>query len=231
MNRFLPACLFVFAASTTLAAPVAPFKAEYFASRNGKQLGQTTIELIDNRDATWTLRTTTVGTAGLASLVGLDVVEESRLRWTGGHPETLVYDFRQKAALRSKQRHADFDWERRIVHMRDGDHEARYALVDGAVDRHALTIALVADLARGVDPAPYKVAMKDAIEDIRYTDCGQAEVSVPAGRYATRCLERRREKRTSTSWFAARTGWLPVRIEQVEKDGETITLELVSLQR
>lgn len=231
MRRFLPAGLLVLATSLAVASPVPPFKAEYVASRNGKPLGQTTIELIDNGDDSWTLRTTTLGTDGLASLVGLDVVEESRLRWLGGRPETLAYDFRQKAALRSKRRHGEFDWSRREVFMQDGDHEARYALVDGTVDRHALTMALVADLARGVDPAPYKVAMKDAIEDIRYTGCGNAEVSVPAGRYVTRCLERRRERRTSTSWFAASIGWLPVRIEQVEKNGETITLELRSLQR
>ncbi len=231
MKRFLPASLFLLATSLAVASPVPPFKAEYAALRNGKQLGRSTIELLDNRDDTWTLRTTTLGTAGLASLAGLDVVEESRLRWRDQRPETLAYDFRQKAALRSKRRHGDFDWDRREVHMVDGEHEARYALVDGTVDRHALTMALVADLVRGIDPVPFKVAMKDAIEDIRYTDCGNDDVTVPAGRYATRCLERRREKRTSTSWFSASAGWLPVRIEQVEKDGETITLELVSLQR
>ena len=231
MNRLIPLCLLaLIPAAVAEPSPVAAFKAEYAATRNGKTLGRTTIELVDNRDDTWTLRTTTVGTAGLASLAGLDVVEESRLRWRHGRPETLVYDYRQKAALRSKRRHGDFDWERGEVRMRDGDSDARYALVDGTVDRHAVTMALVADLVRGTTPAPYPVAAKNAIEEIRYTGCTDAQVSVPAGRYDTRCLERRRAKRTSTSWFAESAGWLPVRIEQVEKDG-TITLELVSLQK
>ncbi len=213
------------------ASPIAPFKAEYAAARNGKALGRTTIELVDNRDDTWTLRTSTLGTQGLASLAGLDVVEESRLRWRDGRPESLAYDFRQTAALRSRHRHAEFDWNHREVHMRDGDSDARYALVDGTVDRHALTLALVTDLVNGVTPAPYAVAMKEAIEEVRYDDCGAAAVAVPAGRYATRCLERRRARRTSTSWFAEAAGWLPVRIEQIEKGDQTITLELVSLQR
>lgn len=231
MKTLLVLALALAAGSAVAAPPMPSFKAEYAASRNGKELGRTTIELVDNHDATWTLRTSTVGTAGLARMAGLDVVEESRLRWRGERPETLAYDFRQEAALRSKRRSATFDWSRNEVHMRDGDSDVRYALVDGTVDRHALTMALVNDLARGVAPSTYKVAMKDAIEDVRYIDCGTVGVTVPAGRYDTRCLERKREKRTSKSWFAASVGWLPVRIEQVEKGGETITLELVSLKR
>jgi len=225
------ACIALSAAAAAAASPIPPFKAEYAASRNGKELGRTTIELVDNRDSTWTLRTSTVGTSGLARIAGLDVVEVSHVRWRDGRPETLDYDFRQDAAMRSKRRAATFDWTKREVHMRDGDSDARYALVDGTVDRHALTMALVNDLARGVTPPAYSVAMKDAIEEVRYADCGTPSVSVPAGRYDTRCLERRREKRTSTSWFAAAAGWLPVRIEQVEKGGETIALELVSLKK
>jgi len=66
---------------------------------------------------------------------------------------------------------------------------------------------------------------------VHYTTCGDRRVSVPAGDYVTVCLERVREKRTSTSWFAKSTGWIPVQIEQVEKKGDTVTLKLASLQQ
>lgn len=217
--------------SAIAAAAVAPFKAEYVASRNGKELGRTTIELRENADATWTLRTSTVGTSGLAKMAGLDVVEESHVRWRDDRAETVTYDFRQQAALSNKRRHADFDWNQGEVRMTDGDSDARYALVPGTVDRHALTLALVNDLARGATAYDYKVAMKNAVEDVHYTACGDQRISVPAGEYATVCLERVREKRTSTSWFAKATGWIPVQIEQVEKKGGTVTLKLASLQQ
>ena len=165
LSLFLAACLALLAGPVLAEpSPLASFKAEYAAARNGKQLGRTTIELIDNRDDTWTLRTSTIGTAGLASLAGLDVVEESRLRWRDGRPETLAYDFRQKAALRSKRRHGEFDWAQREVRMVDGDSDARYALVDGTVDRHAVTVALVADLAK----APPLAAFNQG--DAKYPD-------------------------------------------------------------
>lgn len=219
-------------AGTALAeSPIAPFAADYVVLRDGKEVGRTTIELRSNADSTWTLRTTTRGTAGLAKIAGLDVVEESHVRWRDGNPETLVYDFQQNAAFKSRRRHAEFDWPGGEVRMRDGDSDARYGLVAGMIDRHAVTLALASDLMRGQTRFDYKVAAKDGIEDIRYTDCGRTEVQVPAGSYSTNCLERIRARRTSTSWFAESIGWLPVQIEQVEGKGERITLRLAALRK
>jgi hypothetical protein len=212
-------------------SPIAPFKAEYETLRNGKALARTVIEWKENADATWTLRTTTQGTSGLAKMAGLDVTEESIVRWVDGRPETTQYDFDQDVAFKSRKRHGEFDHETNTVHMVEGKSDARYALVPYAIDRHALTLALAADLSRGSDRFEYKVAMKDAIEDIRYTRCGDAELNVPAGRFATNCLERVREKRTSKCWFEPGNGWVPVQIEQVERKGDTITLRLTSIER
>lgn len=232
MNRLVLAALaFVLPATPVLAAPpLSPFTADYVVLRNGKPLGRTTIELRENADTTWTLKTTTRGTEGLAKMAGLDVVEESTVRWQDDKPESVRYDFRQEAAFKSRKRHAEFDWKANQVSMQDGDEDATYALVPGTIDRHAVMLALASDLARGRTSHDYKVAMKDGIEDMQYASCGEAQLSVPAGRYATACLERKRAKRTSTSWFSAKTGWVPVQIEQVENKGDTITLRLASLK-
>src|SRR5690606_42129491 len=133
---------------------------------------------------------------GLAKMLGLDVAEESTLRWTEGRPESIRYDFQQDVAFKSKHRHAEFDWNGLRVHMVDGKSDERYPLVPHAVDRHALTLALAADLARQANRFEYKVATRDELEDVRYTRCGeQVRISVPAGTYSTECLERVREKR------------------------------------
>jgi hypothetical protein len=217
------------AAPSIATSPISPFKAEYATLRNGKELARTTIQLSRNADTTWTLRTTTTGTSTLARMAGLDVAEESVIRWVDGRPETLHYDFRQDVAFKNKRRHGEFDWEANAVHMVDGKNDARYGLVPYTVDRHALTLALASDLSRNATRFDYKVAMKDAIEDVRYTPCGNARLTVPAGTFATRCLERVRKKRTSTSWFDEAREWVPVQIEQVESKGDTVTLKLVSI--
>ncbi|MGB0134149.1 DUF3108 domain-containing protein [Dokdonella sp.] len=216
-------------------SPIAAFKAEYVALRNNKEVARTTIQLSENPDSTWTLRTSTVGTSALAKMAGLDVAEESVVRWVDGRPETLSYDFRQDIAFKNRARHGEFDWDARQVHMVDGKSDVRYGLVPYTIDRHALTLALASDLSRNSDRFEYKVAHKSAIEDVNYTECGQSSMSVPAGTFTTRCLERVRENRTSKSWFDQANGWIPVQIEHVEsKDknkAEVITLKLASIER
>jgi hypothetical protein len=220
------------AASAWAQSPLTPFSAEYQTLRNGKELARTTLRLSDNGDSTWTLRTVTQGTSGLAKMAGLDVAEESTVRWVDGRPETLRYDFRQDVAFKSKHRHAEFDWEQERVHMVDGKSDVFYAWVPFSIDRHALTLALAADLSRKSNLFEYKVASRDEIEDVRYTRCGdRIEVTVPAGTFSTECLERVREKRTSKSWFDPAQNWLPVQIEQVERKGDTVTLRLLTIRR
>ena len=233
MIRALALSLCALLPATALAqSPIAPFKAEYQTLRNGKELARTTIKLDENGDATTTLLTTTEGTSGLARLAGLEVTEESVVRWIEGRPETLHYDFRQDVAFKNRRRHGEFDWTTGQVHMVDGKSDARYALVPNAIDRHALTLALAADLSRNAERFDYKVAMKDAIEDVRYTRCGDdVELTVPAGTFSTRCLERVRAKRTSKIWFVGNNGWIPVKIEQVELKCDKMTLRLVSVEK
>lgn len=220
-------------ASAVGSAPsIAPFRADYVALRDGKPLGETTIEWRGNADGTWTLRTTTRGTNGLAKLAGLDITEESTVRWQDGRPETLSYDFRQDASFSKRSRHAEFDWNAGTVAMQENDDRASYAAVPGMVDRHAVVLALANDLARRNDSFDYKVAMKDGVEDFRYVRHANAKLTVPAGSYDTVSLERKRGPRTSTSWFSEQVGWVPVQIEQFDaKKGETITLRLKSLKR
>lgn len=212
-------------------SPIAAFKAEYVALRNNSEVARTTIQLSENADSTWTLRTTTTGTSTLAKMAGLDVAEESTVRWVDGRPESLGYDFSQELAFKNRRRHGEFDWDTMQVHMVDGKSDVHYSLVPYTVDRHALPLALASDLSRNSDSFEYKVAHKTAIEDVRYTECGEVSLTVPAGTFTTRCLERVREKRTSKSWFDGANGWVPVQIEHTENKGDIITLKLVSIDR
>ena len=87
-------------------APLAPFRAEYDALRNGDALGKTTLALSDNRDGTWTLRSETRGTSGLAKLAGVHIVETSRFRWHDGRPEAIDYSYKQDSAIKNRTRRA-----------------------------------------------------------------------------------------------------------------------------
>lgn len=229
-TALLVATSLVSAATST--PSIAPFRADYVALRDGKELGETTIEWKSNGDGTYTLRTSTRGTSGLAKLAGLDVTEESVVRWNDGSPETVRYDFKQDAAFSKRNRHAEIDWNAGSVAMQDNKDRANYATVPGLVDRHAVVLSLANSLARKSEKFDYKVAMKDGVEDFQYSRSGNAKLSVPAGDYDTVALVRKRGQRVSTSWFSEQAGWVPVQIEQVDgKKNETITLKLKSLKR
>ena len=235
--RYLPA---VFALVLSATAPafaadttIRPFHAEYATLRNGSELGHTTLDLTDNHDGSWTLRSETKGTSGLAKLAGIHVVETSRLRWTNGHPEALAYDYRQEGAFKQRTRHADFDWKTNEVKVSEGGEEFRYPIAAGIIDRQSVTLALAGDLMRGASTFDYKVAVKDRIEDMRYMRGATETLQVPAGEFKAVLMQREGEpgadrKRVARSWFAESLGWLPVQIEPAGKKGDTVTLKLIS---
>jgi hypothetical protein len=211
----------------------APFSAEYVASRNGEAVGRTTLALSDNGDGTFTLRSETRGTSGLARLAGIHVVETSHFRWRDGRPEAIDYDYRQESALKDRTRHAEFgSGEARVE---EGGKTFRYAIVPGLVDRHAVTLAIANDLRRGATTFDYKVAVKDRVEDMRYERVGEESVDVPAGTFRATLMRRVGEpgsdrKRVARSWFAEKLGWMPVEIEQTDKK-DTITLKLEAVPK
>jgi len=228
--------LFAFATPALAAdAGMRPFHAEYATLRNGDEVGRTMLDFGDNGDGTWTLRSETRGTAGLAKLAGIHVVETSRFRWKDGRPEALAYDYRQEGAFKQRTRHAAFDWQAREVRVEEGGKAFRYPIVDGIIDRQAVTLALAADLVRGAQTFDYAVAVKDRIEPMRYLRGPVETLQVPAGEYRAQRMQRDGEpgadrKRVARSWFAESLGWLPVQIEQTEKKGDTVTLRLVAVR-
>lgn len=239
MRTLIAALALAAAASTGRAAdgaqPPAPFHAEYLALRNGDALGRTTLDLTRNGDGTWTLRSETRGTDGLAKLAGVHIVETSHFRWHDGRPEAIEYRYRQDSVIKKRTRHAEFDRKSGEVRVEEGGDTFRYAITPGLVDRHAITLAIGADLRNGTQTFDYKVAVKDHVEDMRYRRIGSENVNVPAGSFDAVLMRRVGEpgadrRRVARSWFAESLGWIPVEIEQTEKKGDTVTLKLVSVR-
>ncbi|MGA9341982.1 MAG: DUF3108 domain-containing protein [Rhodanobacteraceae bacterium] len=234
--KFLLACvLLATACDHTVAeaadAPIAAFHAEYAVSRNGSDVGRSTLDLHSNGDGTWTLTSKTEGTAGLARLAGIDVVETSHFRWRNRRPEALDYDYVQKSAFKGRHRHADFDWKSNEVRVSEGDRTYRYPTQPGVIDRHTASLAIAADLARGARSLVYQVAVKDRIEPNHYREGAHESTTVPAGRYETIRVDRDDRGHDATSWFARSLDWLPVQIEQTSRKGDKITLRLTSYRR
>lgn len=209
------------------AAP-APFERRYEVLRNGKPLGDATLTLRRIDAETWSFTTRIRGTRGLAGLAGASVEEHSEFTWHDGRPQLLRYRYHQDVAFRTRERTLALGADGRID-SRDGDRRHDLAFEPGTMDRHAVVVAMRADLARGArGELRYRVANRDDVEWQRYRIGNAERIEAPGGALEALRVERVRENpgRTTTSWLAPALGWLPVRIVQREADGETIEMRL-----
>ena len=230
-------CLFavllyaVVAVASARDAPLAPFRGNYDVLRNDELQGTATITLQATADGNWDFETRTTGTHGMAGLAGVTISEQSILHWNGGRPELVSYRYDQRAAWKSKQRSLYRNGG--SILSRYDEHEDALAWEPGVLDRHAVVLAIAADLAAGAGTLSYLVADKDRLSVQTYRNAGRERTGSPAGEYDTVRIERVREDsgRTTTSWLAPELGYMPVRVVQREPGGDSVELRLRSLPR
>jgi hypothetical protein len=223
-NLLFAACLLALPALADAGAALQPETANYTVLRDGKAIGTATYSLAANADGTWTLHSETRGTSGMAKLLGLDVREDSVFSLRDGKLQGLRYDYQQDAAIKHKQRRIEFDAGAGQIRVRDNGKDFQYALVDGAIDRSAVAVALGLALADGATSATLPVAVKDRVEMQRYAAQGKTSISVPAGKFDATEIDRTDAPgKVMKSWYAQ--GLLPVRVEQPQHDGKAIVME------
>ena len=227
---FVAASLFIVAGSATAAdAPLQPFHADYTVSRNGKEMGKATLDL-RNAGNDWEFLSQTHGTAGMAAMLGVDVQEKSTFTWNASKPECLTYNYSQKA-LKSRTTSITCDRNAKSARVDDNGKTANVALTSPVMDRHLVVLALMIDLKAGAPALNYPVIEKDQVSDQRYVQSGHETISLGSANVDAVKVSRDRgadSKRQTTYWFAPQRGWMPVQIEQVEKNGETITMRLAT---
>lgn len=217
-----------------LAAPPKPFSANYEVLRNGERLGEANIDFAPGGVGLWQLHTHTHGSDGLAAILGADVDERSLLRWNGDTPETVDYSYRQELGWKSRERSLQIDAAHHSVVSRDKDRQFSPPYRPGLLDRHAITVAMMQDLANGRrGELTYAVPNRNDIEEQHYHVADTTNVATPFGDQPAVRVERIRDSgdgRSTTIWFASKRGYLPLRIVQREPNGETIEMQIVSVR-
>ena len=208
------------------AADLKPMTAVYSVVRNGKAIGDATYTLTAIGDGTWTLTSITRGSAGMARLLSLDVREQSTFRWQDGHAQGIRYDYTQDATIIHKKRHMDFDWAASKALVVDNGKPLSYAIPAGTIDRSTVALVLGQMLASGAHVATLPVATQDHLEQQKFTAQGEEKIDVPAGKFNAIKIERTDAPGKARSWYAPAVTTLPLRVEQLQKDGAMIVMEL-----
>jgi hypothetical protein len=212
----------------------APYAATYEVRRNGDPLGTATVDFRQLPNGRYELHSHTVGSQGLAAIAGVDLDERSVLRLSNGAPETVAYSYRQKLAWKSKSRDIRVEADARRIRYTDKDREYTPPYRPGVIDRNAISVALMADLAAGkTGDLQYFIPSKDELETWTYRVGPPERVQTALGSEEAVRVERIRETangRTTTLWLGKSKRWVPLRILQTEPDGETIEMRITSLK-
>lgn len=219
----LAACLSV----SAHAAALKPLTATYSVTRDGKAVGDSTYSLSANSDGTWTLRSETHGTSGMARLAGLDVREESTFHWRDDSAAGIRYDYRQDATFKHSAQTIDFEESTGQAQVKDSKGNFAYAFPPGTVDRATLYLVLGQAAAGGKQDLTVPVAGRDHVEQQHFVAKTEGDITVPAGKFKATSFERVDMRGKARTWYSTASA-LPLRIEKTQGDGSTIVLELKS---
>lgn len=216
------------------AALPAPYSASYEVRRNGETMGTATVVFRPLANGRHELHSHTVGNQGLAAIAGVDIDERSILRLAGAEFETVAYSYRQQVAWKNKARDINVDASAGRISSTDKDRSYSPPYKPGVLDRNAITVALMADIAAGKrGELQYLVPSKDELETWTYRSTGEEKLQTTLGSQRVIRVERIRETgngRTTTLWLGADRGFVPLRMLQKEPDGETIEMRITSLR-
>jgi hypothetical protein len=223
-----------FLPALALAAMPAPYSAKYDVLRNGERAAQATVDLKALGGGRAEFHSSTVGSEGLAAFTAASVEERSVLRWLEGKPESVSWDFRQKVAWKTRERSLSVDAGAGRLDLRDKDKRYSPPYKPGVLDRHAVTVALMQDIAAGrTGELRYSVPDKDELQTWVFRIGGSEKMDTAMGAQRALRVERVRESgggRSTTLWLAQDHGYVPLRILQKEPDGETIDMRITSLR-
>jgi hypothetical protein len=208
------------------AVAIEPFQASFAVSRNGKELGIMKMTLTAARPDEWLFVSKTEGKGGLAGLLGVSIDERSELTVGESGMATRSYRYRQDMVGRHRSRELSVAADGSVSEVDNGKNW-KYKADEAVFDRHAVVLGIAAKLAGGVpDGAVFDllVASKGEVENWRFLVVGNELVETGNGRLEAIRVERVREnsERKTVSWHAVDYNYLPVKVEQIEPDGEQL---------
>lgn len=224
-RKFFAGLALAVSASAAFAATPTPFIATYQVLQGDQVIGEATISL-KSTALGWEYSNQTHGTGGLAAALGASSSETTRFRWNNNAPETVAYDYRMNAAIKSKQRTTRVDWNAKQVSVDDGKGAETYAAMPGMVDRNTAPYAIGLALHDGKQALTLPVAVKRNVENQQFKVAGNDQVKVPAGSFKAQRVERTDKEQSFSAWYVPQQYPVPVKLTQ--SDGGNLTLQLVS---
>lgn len=209
-----------------------PYRATYSVSR-GIMRGESVVTLTPAGD-TWTYHSQ-LRTTGLAALLRIEINEYSEFRVEHGSVVPLVHRYTLDGRRKDRDFALAFDWVERRVNGTVRGKRVEAELEPGVIDRHSVPPSLMLDLAAGREfPRHYVVMDQGRTRHLEVSLDGEETLRTAAGEFETRRVVQQRvdkPERRFVTWLAPSLGNLPVKIQSVDDDGATVTMELTGYVR
>ena len=207
-----------------------PFDARYAVFRDGKPLGDASLQLVSLGESRWRVDLRIEATRGLLGLAGLDLQQSTVFDVAGAQYRPLSQSTVRKALFGKRQATGVYDWSRHAARWSGDVKKTRRAdvpLQDGDMSGLLINLAVLRDATPG------------ATLRYRFVDEGRAreqQYQVSAARepqlvddlaYDALRVDRVRNGPETTTFWVVEAVPTPVRILQRDDEGETLELRLI----
>ncbi len=234
MRRAALSLLLVCAAGVCPAATIEldRFVASFVLTAYGTTVGRTEWRLVPTgeRQFLWESRSETAGAGALIRDVYVTERSESELHENAFRPLRYNYDRQAGNANRSVQ--VAFDWRDNVVENTAEGHTWRMQVPPGTLDKLNYLLALMGDLALGRRDMRYTIADGGKLKIYEMRAAGTEVLETALGRLDTLKVRRLRDAEygEATLWCAPALGYLPVKLENRDRDGRLVSMYIESIE-
>ncbi len=200
--------------------PLPLFKASYTLKKGGIPVAEVRRQLkqATNGDYLFESYSKPIGVA--AFFVKDIILERSRWQAVDGKFRPKEYAYERTGGKKNRYVTLKFDWKNnKVTNIINND--AWQMTVPGNVqDKLLYQLSVMADLHKPDKVLNYEVADGGRLKDYSFEVLANEVIPTEVGRIETIKIRRQDKKRTITIWCARKYHYLPVRIEQNDKDGE-----------
>ena len=227
------------ASTTTSLAPVAveapqqaltPFDARYAVFRDGKPLGDASLQLVSVGQARWRVDLRIEATRGLMGLAGVDLQQSTVFDVSGDQYRPLSQATVRKALFGKRQVTGTYDWTRHAAQWTGDVKKKRRGAVplqEGDMSGLLINLAVQRDAVPGAT-LRYRFVDEGRAREQQYQVSVEREAQlVDDLSYAALRVDRVRAGADTTTLWVVEAVPMPIRIFQRDDEGETLELRLI----
>jgi Flp pilus assembly protein TadG len=224
----LTAGLLISAAAMADAAQFSPYSANYDMERKGIGSANGTFTLTKQADGSYEYKSVLHPT-GIAALVAKDITQTSDFKVVNGRPQSSSYSYSWQGKPDDNE-NIQFDWAHKSAAMDQAGKKTKAKLSGNSVDVQLIQLLVATDASAGKLPDSYQIIDKGDATTYTVKTLPDAKLRLQSGNFQTKVvtLTNAAKKRTITAWMAPSLHYLPVQVQQIDKNTVTLTLLHVS---